>query len=227
MRQETVVNMALGLLCTCAVVVTSISVKNWFDARAARAPQEPTVVADWEKYAAAGHRMGPPDAPVVITEFSDFQCPFCRKMHEMLKTVETSHPGSVALVYRHYPLPMHPQAMPAAIAAECAGAQGKFAPMHDALFSQQDSLGKKSWEAYATTAGVPDLGAFTACLKSTSPEHAIARDTAAGNAIKIAGTPTLIINDLKIPAIGDVTELGRYINESLKKHPKRIAANVH
>lgn len=227
MRQETMVNTALGLLCVCAVVVTGITVKSWMDHRPTYEAEQPTTIQDWEKYAAVGHRMGPADAPVVITEFSDFQCPFCRKMHDMLKTVESKHPGSIALVYRHYPLSMHPQAMPAAIAAECAGAQGKFAAIHDLLFNQQDSLGKKPWEAYATEAGVSDIAAFSSCLKSTIPTSVIARDTVAGNAVKVSGTPTLIINDLKVPAVTDEKQLDKYIEDGMKKRAKNVAVNMH
>lgn len=227
MRQETVVNLALGILCSCAVVVTGITIKNQLDMRAKNAPQKPTVVKDWEKYAAIGHRMGPANAPVVITEFSDFQCPFCRRMHDMLKTVEDKHPGEIALVYRHYPLAMHQHAMAAAMAAECAGAQGKFAAMHDLLFVQQDSLGKESWQGFATQAGVPDMTAFTSCLTSSEPTAVIARDTAAGNAIQVTGTPTLLINDLKIPGVTDEKQLDQYIQDGLKKHPGNVAANVH
>jgi protein-disulfide isomerase len=217
MRQDTLMNVAVGILVICATIVTGIVIESRLDQRTQRAQeQQPIEVPDWKRYAAVGHRMGPADAPVVVTEFSDFQCPFCRRMHEMLTTAAAAHPGQVAVVYRHYPLAMHRQAMPAAIAAECAAEQGRFTAMHDILFEQQDSLGVTSWWAFATKAGVPDSARFTRCLASPAPRAVIARDTAAGNAVHVTGTPTLIINDHKVPAVRDVAQLEAYFGAAAR-----------
>jgi protein-disulfide isomerase len=216
MRQDTLMNAAVGILVICAVVVTGTVIDNRLGQRTSQVEEQPTEVPDWEQYAATGHRMGSANAPVIITEFSDFQCPFCRRMYDMLKQAEAANPERVAVVYRHYPLAMHHNAMPAAIAAECAAEQGRFAAMHDLLFEQQDSLGVKSWQAFAADAGVPDSARFTHCLASEAPRSVIARDTAAGNALHVTGTPTLIINDRKVPAVRDAAQLESYIDDAVK-----------
>jgi protein-disulfide isomerase len=78
---------------------------------------------------------GPADAWVTIVEFSDFECPFCRDAEPTLEAVVAAHPADVRLVYKEYPLPFHDRAMPAALAADCAGQQDKFWDMHDLLMS--------------------------------------------------------------------------------------------
>jgi protein-disulfide isomerase len=84
--------------------------------------------------------LGPADAWVTVVEFSDFECPYCAQATNTLDQVKLAYPGSVRIVFKHFPLSFHPQARPAAIAAECAHAQGKFWEMHDLIFRNQASL---------------------------------------------------------------------------------------
>ncbi|MCL5782217.1 MAG: DsbA family protein [Patescibacteria group bacterium] len=81
------------------------------------------------------HVKGPENAPVTIIEFSDFQCPACEAYYSLVSKIVNDYPDTVRLVYRHFPLPQHPNAIPAAMASEAASAQGKFWEMYDLLFS--------------------------------------------------------------------------------------------
>ena len=91
--------------------------------------------------------IGNLDAPITIIEFSDFQCPFCARFHIQtlpLLLEEYIEPGKVKLVFRDFPIQsIHPNALPASIAAECANEQGKFKEMHDALFENQNEWNKQ------------------------------------------------------------------------------------
>jgi protein-disulfide isomerase len=84
--------------------------------------------------------------------------------------------------------------MPAARAAECAGDQGHFEEMYDRLFDEQDSLGLKQWEGFATEAGVPNLALFNACIKKTDPVPRISEGKELGDRFNVKATPTLIVN---------------------------------
>lgn len=200
MRRERWLDLAVGVTVLCAVTVTTLVVRREiFKPNRAHAQAIPTrTVRDWRRYAAVGHATGPADAPVVITEFSDFQCPFCRELAGRLTRLRAHYPNRVRLVYRHFPLARHPQALAGARASECAARQGRFLSFHDALFANQDSLGIAPWTHYALLAGIADTSVFHACVVDSAPVPALARDTIAGHRLGVLGTPTLLINDLLI-----------------------------
>ena len=106
---------------------------------------------------------GPANAPLVLVVFSDFQCPFCKRVEPTLAEVEKHYPGKVRVVWKNYPLPFHANAWPAAEAAMAADAQGKFWPMHDRLFANNTALDRESLENYAAAVGL-DLPRFRADL---------------------------------------------------------------
>jgi len=115
---------------------------------AARQPA-PRYLERWRDALPGGRLlMGSPAAPVLLVEFGDFECPFCRRLAPVLEAAEQAHQGKVGVIYVHYPLESHRFARPAARAAECAALQSRFRQFHDALFHKQDSLGLKSWAGY-------------------------------------------------------------------------------
>jgi protein-disulfide isomerase len=96
------------------------------------------------------HVLGPSHAPVIIVEYGDFECPNCKQAAPALKHIVSRFEGRVRLVFRHFPLEeVHPHALHAAVAAEAAGAQGKFWEMHDLLFDNQAHLSLKQLRSYA------------------------------------------------------------------------------
>ena len=140
--------------------------------------------------------MGDEDAPVTIVEFSDFQCPFCKKANdEALNLVKEDYvkTGKVKLVFRDFPLEFHPEAELAALAAECADEQGKFWEYHDVLFANQDSLGDAKYKAWAEELGL-DTEQFNDCYKSLKYLDDVRGDMADGQKYGVSGTPAFFVN---------------------------------
>lgn len=209
-----------GVMVLCAVTVTGLAVRQQFfrpsGAAAAGQPAPPRVVADWRELARAGQRIGPADAKVTIVEFSDFQCPFCARLQKNLHEVLARNPSSFTLVYRHYPLAQHTHAREAALAAECAGAQGRFGPFHDALFANQDSIGVRGWGWFANLAGGVDSVALAQCVSRGDERGRLAEDRTAGDRLEIAGTPTFLVNGRVFTGAPSPEELERMIRDAGK-----------
>jgi protein-disulfide isomerase len=142
----------------------------------------------------ASPQRGPSDAWVTIVEFSDFECPYCGAEEPILQQVLGANPNDVRLVYKHFTLAQHPYARGAAIAAECAGDQGKFWEMHDELFAHQDVLDATHLPGYAQAAGVPDLTTWQACLGTPAPAARVDADLTVAAQLGLPATPTLIVN---------------------------------
>jgi protein-disulfide isomerase len=140
---------------------------------------------------------GNPRAPVTIVEFSDFQCPFCGRVVPTMKQVEQTYGSQVRLVWKHQPLAMHPQALPAALAAEAAREQGRFWQMHDKLFQNQQALDPESLERYAKEVGL-DLGRFRAAQQDPKLKARVEEDQALAARLGIGGTPSFMINGEKV-----------------------------
>jgi len=139
-------------------------------------------------------RGGGTKAPVTIIEFSDYQCPFCKRAEDVVDQVMKTYGDKVRLVFRDYPLPFHPNARPAAEAANCANAQGKFWPYHQKLFANQSALAADNLKTYAKDLGL-DSGKFEQCLADDkSIKAAIDKDIADGEKVGVNGTPAFFIN---------------------------------
>lgn len=136
---------------------------------------------------------GSPMAQVTIVEFSDFECPYCGRAHPILQQVLNEFEGRVRVVFKHFPLSMHPRAMPAARAAVAAGNQGKFWEMHDLLFEHQRQLEDEDLERYAVQLGL-DLDRFRADMASAETQRRIERDKQEGQRIGVEGTPSFFVN---------------------------------
>lgn len=193
-------DVGVGVLVICAVVVTGLLVRRELfpgeGGSDAVEAMEVRRVDDWRSYAEGGHRMGPSDASVLVIEFADFQCRYCRVTARHLEKLRSEHPGDVAVVYRHFPLDnVHPHATTAARASECAAEQDAFEGFHDAVFSVQDSLGEIPWSRLAHRAGVADTVAFGQCLADNRTAGDVREDVAAGSRLGIQGTPSLLVND--------------------------------
>ena len=168
--------------------------------------------------------IGNPDAPITIIEFSDFQCPFCAKFHiQTLPTImdEYINKGTVKLVFRDFPIQnIHPNAVPASIAAECANEQGKFKEMYHMLFKKQKewsnletSYAIVSFNQYASEMQL-DEEKFNLCLKNGKYIEEIQKDLNEGRTYGVTGTPGFFIGNEKI---GFVELKGAQPFESFKK----------
>jgi protein-disulfide isomerase len=146
---------------------------------------------------ASGPSRGPANAPVTIVAFGDFECPYCARGAATVEEVRRKHGDAVRIVFKDYPLGFHEKAVPAAIAARCAGQQGKFWEMHDALFAAQRELGPA---LYTRLAGELKLDAakFGKCQADPALAAAVRQDTAAGEAAGVEGTPAFFINGVSL-----------------------------
>jgi len=163
---------------------------------------------------------GPATAAVVLTEFSDFQCPSCRAVEAVLKQVLAAYPTQVKLVYVSYPLPMHQFAEQAAVAALCANEQGKFWEYHDRLFDQQPEWAAAAdvrplFHGYAVSLGL-DHDQFDACVASGRMLPMLREDIGRGTALKIEGTPTLFVNEQRVAVGAGFDDLKRLIDGALR-----------
>jgi protein-disulfide isomerase len=137
--------------------------------------------------------LGRQSAPVTLIEYSDFQCPFCKRAAPDLRRLVESYPDTVRLVWRHFPLPGHADAQTAAEAAACAGDQGSFWEYHDALFANQGSLSVADLRRHAEAAGL-DMASFDECFDSHRYRSLVVQDMAGGNALGVSATPAIFIN---------------------------------
>jgi protein-disulfide isomerase len=140
------------------------------------------------------HVRGSPDAPVLLVEYGDFECPYCSAAYLVVKKLETDLPDTLAVVFRHFPLvDVHPHAQFAAEAAEAAGAQGRFWRMHDVLFEHQDALALAPLMKYATALQL-DLERFAGDLSGHVFLPRIRTDMRSGLQSGLKGTPTFFVN---------------------------------
>jgi protein-disulfide isomerase len=137
---------------------------------------------------------GDPKAPVVIVEFSDFQCPYCQSVQPTLKALLAKYEGRVSLAYRDLPVrDIHPQAELAAEASRCAGEQGKFWEYHDLLFANQNKLDRPGLVDLAHGLKL-DEKQFDSCLSSGKYTPQIEQDRQLGLRAGVGGTPGFFIN---------------------------------
>lgn len=152
-------------------------------------PAEATVSIDDEPF------LGNKDAPVTIIEFSDYQCPFCaRFFNETLPLLKKEYveTGKLKFVFRDFPLDFHQYAHKAAIAANCAGEQGKYWEMHDKLFKNQSAMQIEDLKGYARQINL-NQEAFAACLDSGKYDRKIKKDIEDGAKADVTGTPTFFV----------------------------------
>ncbi len=165
--------------------------------------------------ASAGHpAKGPDDAPVEIVEFSDFECPFCQRATPAVNQVLDTYGDRIRFVYRHFPLPNHPNARPAAEAAACANEQGRFWPYHDRLFASPDKLTGPDLKAHAAAVGL-DEARFSACVADRRFETSVDQDVKDAQAAGVTGTPAFFINGRSLEGAQPFEAFKRVIDEEL------------
>jgi protein-disulfide isomerase len=147
--------------------------------------------------------LGPAAAKVVVVEFADFQCPYCKEVYSMVRELAAQYGNRVKFILRDFPLSeIHPEAQAAAEAAGCAFAQGneKFWAYHDKLFQNQAALSATTYEAIATQVNL-DVPAFKTCMSSHARQSEIQSDLADGAAVGVTGTPTFFLNGYRVQGV--------------------------
>jgi protein-disulfide isomerase len=168
---------------------------------------------------------GPRNALVTVVVFSDFECPFCARVEPTLARIMEAYKGKVRLVWKDYPLPFHQKAMPAALAARAAGAQGKFWEMHDRLFARGGALDRAALEKHAQELGL-DLPAFRAALDSEKDRAAVQADQRQGSTAGVTGTPAFFVNGVMLAGALPFESFKATIDQQLGKARKLVAAGT-
>jgi protein-disulfide isomerase len=157
---------------------------------------------------------GSPDAAVVITEFADFQCPFCASARSTLDKVLREYPHKVKLVYRNFPLDFHPDSMLAHRAAAAAGEQGKFWEMHDLIFANQRAMKRDDLFTMARSLNL-DMDRFATDLQSEKLLGQITADRQEGKRRGVNGTPTFYVDGQQLVGAASTTQFEEMITRSL------------
>jgi protein-disulfide isomerase len=167
-------------------------------------------------YDAGDPQKGAAAPLVTIVEFSDFQCPFCGRLAEALDEVAGAYPDDVRLVFKQFPLPMHADAEPGARATLAAHAQGKFWPMHDALFTNPRAMSRDDLMAHARTLGL-DMERFEADLDAPAQRERVAADMRLGKQLEVSSTPTFFVNGKKHEGALPAEQIKRIVEEERAK----------
>ena len=160
---------------------------------------------------------GASDGVVYVVEFSDYQCPFCKRVQPTLSELLAKYPDRVRFVFRDFPLEqLHPQAFRAAEAARCAQDQGKFWEYHDILFEEAPKAEENDLKRYAEQVGL-DREKFTSCLFQNVHHQAVQQDVDEGNRLGLDGTPAFFINGRFLSGAQPLEEFVRVIDEELAR----------
>ncbi|NDD03801.1 MAG: hypothetical protein EB078_02745 [Proteobacteria bacterium] len=160
---------------------------------------------------------GSNQAPVTIVEFLDFECPFCAVSVRTLERIKQEYgPEKVRIVFHHFPLPNHPRAIPASLAASCANVQGKFWEMHNLLFENQGKLKDSDLKGYAKKLRI-DSAKFADCYDKKAQMQKITRGQKEGEKVGVFAVPSYVINGILIQGIQPFEQLKETIDRALKK----------
>jgi protein-disulfide isomerase len=164
--------------------------------------------------------QGRADAPVTVVEYSDFQCPFCQRVLPTLKELRTKYGDKMRLVWKDFPLTqIHPQALVAAQAGNCAREQGKFWEYHDHLFANQQALQPEFLKKYAAEVGL-DTAKFNACLDGAKYEARVQESLATGNRLGITSTPTVYVNGRMVNGAQPIDVFQAIVDDELARTGK-------
>ena len=159
---------------------------------------------------------GPADAPVVLVEYTDYQCPYCERAQPTLNAVRERYGDSVVHVFKNLPLPMHQQAGLAAEAALCAGDQGKFWELHDWLFANKSNISHDTLVAQAELIPL-DVAVFTECLGTRVHKDEVEADAAEAATFGIRGTPGFVINGRILTGAQPLDQFIAVIDDELRR----------
>lgn len=211
------------LVAACVSVLALWALGKWGKAPSAAGVEPVRVVEGWMTAVAGRHTLGSAAAPIRITVFTDYQCPFCAREHGLLKAAAIRHPADVAITFRHFPLDrIHPHAVAAALAAECAGEQGSFLPFADALFQWRDSIGVIPWSAFAERAELRDPRGLDKCVATERYRTAVLADRDLALALGLRATPSVLVNGRLLPGTPSADVLEREIALALESQRSNL-----
>jgi protein-disulfide isomerase/uncharacterized membrane protein len=192
----------LTVLAVGALAAVRMALPTWWDSSRDEAAGQADAVREGE----TAHFVGAAEPQLTIVEYSDYQCPFCRIAHRRVRQMLKAHADRVRLVHRQFPLDdacnplvkrrFHPFACHFALAAECAGEQGRFWQMNDALFGAHDTRKSEDIDVFAMAADIGvDVERFRSCMQDPATRARLREDIDKGLALGLTGTPTFVVDD--------------------------------
>lgn len=219
---------AVTVLAACAPSGTNSAVAESASAAAQQAPRAAAPAAQDSNITIAdvARTDGSPTAPLWVIVVSDFQCPYCKQWHDETYPAlvnEFVKTGKVRVAYVNYPLGMHAQAWPSAEAAMCAGAQGKFWQMHDAIFDTQQKWASSGtpaaiFDSLARSSGV-DMRRWSQCVSSGATKPLIRADQERATAAGVRSTPTILIGNQALAGAHPIETIRRAIDSASVRRP--------
>lgn len=195
MRSEGIANITFAIA---IVIIVLVVIRREFFTEpptvggTAAAPQ---LIDGWEASLQTGIRSGLEASHVQVVQYVDFQCSACRSYHRNIFDAITAEYGDkVGFTYVHFPLEFHEFAVPAAIASECADAQGVFEDFVEVLYSRQDEFGSVAWSEMAVSLEDVNERDFQACMEEPAVEDRVLAGRELGLALGVSGTPTILVN---------------------------------
>ena len=165
------------------------------------------------------HSLGPPDAHVTLVEYGDYECPYCRGAHGVVKALLRSMHDRLRFVYRNFPLTvLHPHASLAAQASEAAALQDAYWEMHHSLYEHQNALELLDVEQYAVALGL-DLDQFVADMASEEVMNRVKEDFRGGVRSGVNGTPTFFLNGVRYNGSFDLDTLRAALEQATRARP--------
>ncbi|EMO64399.1 DsbA family protein [Leptospira borgpetersenii] len=159
--------------------------------------------------------IGPENAKVTVIEFSDFECPFCKRSQDVNAQLRAKYKDQIRWVFRDYPLSFHPNAMFAHIAANCSTSQGKYWEFFKVLFDNSGNLSKERVLDLARGVGL-DMKTFSQCVNDASVRKEVEADIAEGEKYGVSGTPAFFINGIMVEGAQPIEAFTKVIDQELK-----------
>ncbi|MCK6552622.1 thioredoxin domain-containing protein, partial [Myxococcota bacterium] len=163
---------------------------------------------------ASAPRLGPATAPLTVVVFEDLECPFCAKARPLYARLVETYGGRVAVAFKQYPLPIHPRAELASVAALAAHRQGKFFELTERLLASQGALAREQLVAHAEAVGL-DAARLAKDLDDPALRRAVKADTADGVRLGLSGTPTLLVGDQRLEGVSSWEALTAAVDAAL------------
>lgn len=179
-------------------------------------PSQPDPAAVYRVTLGDSHAKGPPDALVTIVMWTDYQCPYCARVQNTLRELESEYGREVRFVHKHNPLGFHPRAMPAALAVEAAARQGKFWEMHDMLFEHQKELDDKDLRRFAKKLGLK-VKRFDEDREDPKLRKRVTEEQSQGMTLGARGTPAFFVNGRFLSGAQPFESFKALIDEELGK----------
>ena len=188
-------------------------------------PRGPKPDATYKIALGDAYVKGPDTAKITIVEWSDFQCPYCKKVVPTLDQLQKDYGDEVRVAFKHNPLGNHPRAMPAALAAEAAGKQGKFWEMHDKLFENNRALSDDDLVGYAKELGL-DEARFRKDMADPALRKKIEAQQNESNKLKVSSTPAFFVNGRYVRGAQPLANFKKLIDQELHKADKLLASGT-